>query len=431
VATEVDGLTTHHYGSRYEYHYQGVRVIFDWLHPTSDGLKSWVEIHWQGNVPHPRLLAFGRYDLMGSTTVDKLIRGASNALPEENIDWRLLCTAVVYDVVSHSLEGKDPVVLADIELPPQAKWMVKPLVGTTGATSLIAPGGSTKSILALALGLQVATGYDRFLQLPTYVHGPVLYLDWEADAETHTERMRALCAAREVELPQDMWYRNETQALFRSVNSIEKIVDREGIVMVVVDSVMLARSGDAFGPEDTVRMYAALRQIGVPALLVDHKSREAIRKNIKGAYGSVVNDNTARLQWEMTSVQDHGPSIKVTKLEVVKRNNAPMMDPLAFETSFTNKQELTAAIKITQVNPLTVRAIGEAAPLIDQVESQLWFAGSEGVSAPDVARELEKDPAQVRARLADLAKEHRAEKRENRWYAVGRDQQQEIGEGNG
>ena len=61
-------------------HDTGLRVVVDWINPTSRGIEAWVEIRWQGNVPSPKLLAFGRYDLMGARTASSL------ALP---IDWSI------------------------------------------------------------------------------------------------------------------------------------------------------------------------------------------------------------------------------------------------------------------------------------------------------------------------------------------------------
>ena len=101
------------------------------------------------------------------------------------------------------------------------------------------------------------------------------------------------------------------------------------------------------------------------------------------------------------------------------------MDPLAFEVTFGNHGDELKTVHVKQVNPVTVTGLPESPNMGDLIESMLKYVGEAGVTAPDLADEMEKPSATVRARLAELAKEGRAEKRDKRWYAKGRDDQQE------
>ncbi|MDX1745813.1 MAG: hypothetical protein R3324_07740, partial [Halobacteriales archaeon] len=148
--TWADDLTPREIGSRREYmHPAGVRVIFDHMHPTSRGIESWVEVRWQGNVPDPQLLTFGRFDLMGSTTADRLAKSAARvvkSVPEDG--WGEIIRAAVYDTVREWLEGGEAVRLANVEESDAARWLLRPLIGGAGATSVVGAGGSHRSFVA-------------------------------------------------------------------------------------------------------------------------------------------------------------------------------------------------------------------------------------------------------------------------------------------
>jgi hypothetical protein len=311
------------------------------------------------------------------------------------------------------------------------KWLVPPLLGQTGATSIVAPGGSTKSLMALAVAATVASGRAAFLQMPARVTGPVVYLDWEADADTHNERLAALCKGRGVPVPDNILYRREAAPLYRTARSLAKQINREGAVLVVVDSVMLARQGEA-AAEDTIRFFAGLRQLEVPALLVDHKSKEAIQKKQKGPFGSIINENSIRLMWEITAVDVHGPDRLKLKMEQTKRNNVGRLMPVAFDVQFTNEEDLTDTVSFQRIDPASIRVFTAAeGTTMDRIESALYLAGAEGMTVKEIAEELEISDGTARARCNDLEKAERAKKRDTggaalRWFIPERDDQKEA-----
>lgn len=424
-----DDIRPNHYGQRYEYHCGGLWVVFDHIHPSSRGLDAWVEVRWTDKVPAPAMLHIGRMDLMGSRTTSAIVRSIEGGLNGVKGAWQDIVNTVLYDTIADHLAGPEPEYLTGVR-GEGFRWLLAPLVGASGATSLIAPGGSGKSFIALAAALSVGLGRSKFLQMKPRVVGPVAYLDWEAQREDHDERAAALCAAHRIDPPTDqLLYFSMAAPLWRVADAIEKRVQREGVVMVVVDSVMLARGGDAFGPEETVRLYAALRQIGVPALLIDHKSREAIKKGTAGAYGSVVNDNTARLQWEITAVDQPGPDRSLLRLEVSKRNNVGRVPPLGLEMTFVNSDDRLETIGLRQIDPATVRSLSYSqASISDLVVHEIRLAGDEGILVSEIADALGKQPNQIRNVIVTLSREGRVMERKvgkaKRWYWAGADEQQ-------
>ena len=366
---DLDQLTPHRYGSRTEYLYDGARIIFDQVTNGSAGIRAWVEIRWQGNVPEPALMHYGTYNLTGARTVTSLAGAIPDAFRQIDIPWLELFTTIVYDMVRTELEGAEPIRLADVEPLDRPTWILPYLVPGSAATSLIAVGGSMKSLLALAIACTVASGSTRYLGMKPKVTGPVLYLDWEDDEHEHARRMRAMCGTEKP--PDDLLYFRQAAPLARVADSLAKRADELDAALLIVDSVMLARGGEANYAEPTLAFYAALRQIGRPAVLVDHKSREAARKGWKGAYGSVVNDNTRRLTWEITGPQETGDG-QVIRLDQGKTNNFGKLPPLGFKIVIeSDDARVMTSCKIRQTAPASIVALNPEASLVDIIHDYL------------------------------------------------------------
>jgi hypothetical protein len=407
--------------------------VFDYIHPSSRGLDAWVEIRWTDKIPTPRMLHQGRMDLMGSRTVSALTRSVEVGLGNQAAgEWPAILNAVVYNTVHSHLEGPEPGFLTG-QRSNGGAWILQPLIGATRATSLIAPGGSTKSFLGLAAGLSVCLNRGKFLQMKPRIHGPVAYLDWEADQQTHDHRVAALCHAYDITPPTGEmlpYFELASWPLYRVSRAISNRLAKMGVVLAIVDSVMLARAGDA-GSEDTIRFYSALAELEVPTLLIDHKSREAIRRGWTGAYGSVVNDNTARLQWEVTALEPQGPNRLLMKYEVTKRNNISLPDPIAFDMQFTNDDDgVLETAKYTQIDPASVVPLLPETGLDDQVAQQLRVAGEEGMLVSEIARLCATSDGSARNAANRLEKRGLAIAKQvgraNRWFWAGFDDQKTL-----
>lgn len=326
-----------------------IGIFVDDLKRTSTGIRGWVELHLLGEddfgnpgFPEGTPIHFASYDLTGSRTVAGILAGwrQANLGPNRLEDhW---VTASLYDAIETVKQGPgDPVSLAGGQTATGPKFLIEPLWGAVGATRLIATGGSGKSFLALAMALSVAcdTGQVLGTRRPTRT-GPVLYLDWEADADTHSQRLAGLITGAGVHpsaadkiLYLDM---RSHGPLHRTAPAIRRQVDRHDVAGLIVDSVMLARgsSGDGPAEESTIRLYEALDLIGPPALLIDHKSKaQADSKSRKGGYGSVVMDNQARNVWDVTRTFSLADGRRL-ELEHTKANNTRLYEPQAFDLHF-------------------------------------------------------------------------------------------------
>lgn len=270
--------------------------------------------------PNAGLLFQGFFNLLSSNArlVHKL------ELREPQLDWDGLLTQAAAIALRRYRQGSPLIDLATAPVPTGSRYLLAPLVALDGATVWAADGGTGKSVLALAVALSVASGRSLLGTAPRQV-GPVLYLDWEADAGTHRDRLWALWRALEGDEPpplEAVRYISQTASLHELAPVLRRRVVETGAVLVVVDSLGLARGGAPEDAEATIRTFRALRSLSVPVLAIDHISkaqREGLVKH-KTAIGSVYTRNSARLVWVIETAQQEGADESVVAFTVDKFN---------------------------------------------------------------------------------------------------------------
>lgn len=395
-----------HTSGRWDWtHETGVRLIFDNITPHRDGLKAWIEIRLGDDDP----LVYGTKDLRGARTVTDVVRDCTAAYPRIKVDWRELIAGCILRIIRHAAEGDPPLRLSEVTVEREHRWLLRPLVANTGVTSLIGWGGSLKSILALAAAATIASGDNRYIGgIDPHRTGPVLYLDWEADKETHHERLAALCKHHRTPLPDNIMYRQEALPLYQSAGALERRVAAEGIMFGVVDSVMMARGGDAMGPEETVRLYQAARQIGIPWLFVDHVTKASkFGDGTNGAYGSIVNENLARLQWQIVAAP---PQASAVRMKLHKANNVGRVPDQAFSVDFDDTAR-TISIRRRGLDEVEV----QETPVRERIMQHLAVVDRAGATRGEIAEALGAD-GQVISNTLSRMKGREARLIDGRWF---------------
>ena len=84
--------------------------------------------------------------------------------------------------------------LGEVERPGPRQYVVEDLIPADYSTLWHGDGGVAKSIVALSLGVGVAGSSALWLGR-AIKHGPVLYLDFELEAEEQARRVWQLCRA--------------------------------------------------------------------------------------------------------------------------------------------------------------------------------------------------------------------------------------------
>ena len=332
------------------------RIVLDFVRPTSRGLEVWVEL-WSGDDEIP--VVQGQQNIMSPRAAQPFIEGAK----AKKGDWAEGLRIAFHQLL---LEHRDPSETVDLTTitPTGLEWVVEPLIERGGNTRLIAAGGSGKSIMTLACLLTIATGNRKFLGLDAAITGPVLYLDWEANAGTHAQRLHALCDPIGAALPDrdQLIYQYHAAPLARSAQSVRRTCEKFGVVAMAVDSKVMAAgpSGQSSGEDAAVGLFTALREIGRPSVIVDHKTKEDIAKGKKGGYGSVYNQNLARLEWEMGKYSRVSKNKRTFVLSLEKENNVGDLPPIGFEMWTDGGKTGITDARFSRVNPDSILDPGDS-----------------------------------------------------------------------
>jgi len=276
----------------------------------------------------------------------------------DNVSWNAAFQDVVYKTLQHYREGDAPTALG-IELdriefgPP---YILKPFISSSGTTVMYGQGGLSKSLVALAMSLSVATGLPIMGQEPT-VTGPVIFFDYEDDPTVHQQRLLAMCRAIGIDpngLP--LHHMSLVSKVSSSKSAMKRRIVETGAVLAVLDSIGMARGGDAFGPDETIRLFRTFRGFGVPVLAIDHIAKatkgEQAKMVTKGqevdAYGSAYTMNAARLAFWMRPIAHELDTIKL-EMRNTKANHVRRVDPCGFVIEYENQEDIPYRIHIRKV----------------------------------------------------------------------------------
>ncbi len=240
-------------------------------------------------------------------------------------------------------QGRKPEAIRFSEMPVPAprRYLLKDLVLAAYVSLLHGDGGVAKSLLVLALAIAVSGRSGTWLRRDVE-HGPVLYLDFELDAEEQSRRVRQLCrGAGLVEPPEDLFYMSAVGFTAREAfGAAREMCEEHGIKMLVVDSYGMALQGDAEASRDVIgfhrQVIEPIRALGVAVVIVDHQSKMQAGQSYqqKGAFGSVYKSNLARSVIQVEAAE-RGEGTLTVKLRQKKHNFGPLAEPFAAKLVFT------------------------------------------------------------------------------------------------
>jgi DNA-binding transcriptional ArsR family regulator len=233
--------------------------------------------------------------------------------------------------------------------PPPREFVVPDLIPRHHATTLYGWGGTAKSLLAMLLSLSVAGGRERFFDRVVAVHGPVLYLDFELDADEQQRRVMQLACGMNMAVPEDLLYVSTLG--FRTHDAIDFALGRckeYGAVLIVLDSLGPAMIGDMTAAKDVIEFHncyiAPFKVIGVTPILVDHQARQQSGEGYqnKGAFGSAYKEHLSRslIQVEAGDRSAERGVLNV-RLRHKKTNFGVLVEP--FDVSLSYSDEMIVA----------------------------------------------------------------------------------------
>jgi hypothetical protein len=212
------------------------------------------------------------------------------------------------------------------EKPAPRGWIVDNTIWSGHATSWFGEGGVAKSLLALHLGLTVAAESRSYWMAFAVKTVPVLYLDFELDADEQHRRVLDLAKGMRLgTIPENFYYLSvamlpPAQAFRIAAEECRRL----GIKLVIVDSVGFALDGDSENSRDVLGFYREriqpLKDAGASPLLIDHQAKiiKGEKYSDKQAFGSVYKTNAVRSSFQIRGSHEQG---ELTATFAHKKNN--------------------------------------------------------------------------------------------------------------
>lgn len=314
----------------------GIVIEVDRLTDSSDGLTGEITIVDEGGLS-TRLLHCARLNLLASQSRSNLVRSLEKA--KDSVPWQQIIEDVCFLAKDAYRKGSPLVKIGHLPAGERQRWMVYPFIEYGGPTVLFGDGSTGKSFLASAIAVGVAGGYSIFGKSkcpPT----PVAYLDWESNEETHDTRLKAICRTLDLPVPDNIFYRREYPHLAQSAADLRRLLAKEKIGLVIIDSLGAACGGEPESAEVTARLFNAARSFGVPWMGIHHVTKSAAANgDAKKPFGSVFAHNLARITWGAEAEQQEGDDFKGITLTNHKNNNGRLESKQTYRIQYYNEGE--------------------------------------------------------------------------------------------
>lgn len=164
------------------------------------------------------------------------------------------------------------------ELPP-IRWLIDGLVPEEGTVVLAGMSGSYKTWLVMSMAIAVSTGQD-FLDVFNTCQTGVLIIDEESGERLYSERFKLLTDQGNLKI-----YLLSMCGFVVNNDNIEntiKFCEKEGIGLVIIDSMTRVHTGDENTSKDVSKFFALLKRFnkrGISTLVIHHN-----RKPGQGGY---------------------------------------------------------------------------------------------------------------------------------------------------
>jgi hypothetical protein len=372
----------------------GIEAELERFSEHRDDLSAEVTFH-STRQPHPGMLHSARLNLMSTQTRTSLVKTLS--LREPDLDWGGMVEAMCFRAREQYRGGDPSIDMREYQRTVSSRWLVEPFVELGGPTILFADGGTGKSLTALSIAVTASCTASVIGRL----HGepvPVLFLDYETDADTFDERLAALVRGAGARERPPIFYRRMTASLPEAAATIRREITKLGVGFVVVDSLGAARAGEPESADMTIRLFNAGRSLGVPWLGVDHVTKASGNDSTR-PFGSTYTHNLARLTWGADKAQEEGENTIVLALRNHKRNNGRFLPRTGFRIDFQNTdidELLTVQFRSTDLTD--VPGLAEKMPL----RTRILAALRDGPVLRATLSESLSNPSTLRSRLKEL-----------------------------
>ena len=366
----------------------GIEMVVERLHEVRDDIACELTVRSAHPTKGGTLLEGKRLLLIGPNSPRDIARGLAER--DEDTDWRGMLEQATTLARRRYRKGEPPTDLRDPMLS-EARYLVRPLIIDGGTTVWFGSEESAKSMLAICVAVSVASGQE-VAGLVSELRGPVLLLDWEDEADSHKERLRAICAGVGLDVADvPIWHQRMTASLAESARDTRRLIAELGAVFVVVDSIGMASGGDPADAAGIIKAMIGARSLGVPVLGIHHLPKDA--KDKSRPYGSVYAAAEARMTWLVEKDEDAPASVTRIALTNKKSNRSARHGRQSFEFRFegSDDRETLERVDVSPIAFMDAASIGTGA-------SQKWRIAA-ALKAPKTLDELVEETGISRAIL--------------------------------
>lgn len=299
--------------------------------------------------------------------------------------------------------------------PPPVPWLVEPVLARGVLSMLFGREGKGKSLVALALGIAVASG-DEVAGLSATA-GKVLYIDAENGPREIHRRFRSL-GMPESAADNLAVYETSGADLRRDLDHLEEVVREEEPAFLILDSYRSLWGGDENDSREAGplldRIRSLLRDLDCASLLLHHSGKAGSEYRGSSSIGAAA-EIIYRLADAEGDEDAERREFSCTKMRLAPEPPTRYLR-LRAELGLALLEEAVPPEVSTDQGGRPATAREELAPRIEEL-----LAGSaEPMSLADVARAVDRDPKNgtVRRLLQGLADEGRAVKCEVGWEGV-------------
>lgn len=363
----------------YSFHWPdlGVEFLLERFHETSTDIRCEATVNLDHQLYGGRLYS-GHLLLTGSNS-RRDVRKELEVRTHDSVepfDWGGMLEQVCNMARDRYRRGEPVVDLACVEYVDRPRFLLEPYVVEGGITIPYGDGKTAKSLFVLRNCVLLAQQGIRSL-----------YLDWEDDAETHAERLHAVCNGMGIDVPADMiHYQRRTARLADSVRETRRAVAERGIGHAVVDSLGMA-AGDPNDHGLMLEGVRAARALGVAVEAIHHLPKD--QKDKSKPFGSVYSSNEARMTWLFEKAQDEGEDALSLLLTNHAFNRGKQQPKQAWKLRFTNDGDMLLSVEFERVDVSSVEAFKSKLPQWRQIFDVLSANGRLGPT--DIATVLEAE----------------------------------------
>lgn len=288
----------------YRFHWPslGVECIVEGIVAEKTDIRVEITITLVHNMYGGRLYT-GHLLLLGTNSRRDVRKALEDRVPSDEFDWGGILEQICLLTRERYRRGEPVLDLAQVDYRNAVRFLLKPFVPDRAISILYGDGGTAKSLFALAMGVCITTLTELVGMLPEKC-GRILYLDWEDDAETHAERLAAVCKGMGIDVPDDLiLYQRRAERLQESTRELRRTIVEKDVVLVIVDSLGMA----AGNPMDEALMLGALkaaRSFNCAVLMIHHLPKDP--KDKSKPFGTVYASNEARMTWLVEASEDEG-----------------------------------------------------------------------------------------------------------------------------